>query len=956
MKNKTIFPLTIIMTFIGLIVNFAADNHHIAAQEKTHLDSLGHYLEPGNTESPFQIANGEWVMPANSTHSNNLPTSYIPTTTGGPDNFGYIWDDSVSLNWIDATVGVDTGMSGSSFGQAVGLIPLPFTFNYYENFYSHLYIAASGYIGFSTDTSWQSQPTVPDPATPNNIIAPYATPLVLADTGVTNRVYYHSGGVEPDRYFVVEWYQVTSIYDGNDTFTFQVILHENGNIDFQYLGMEYVGGFFCGTSGMENIWGADGLNYVNFCNAAPSYKSVRFYRPPASARVDVYPTTLGEFTSPGATKTFQLFIRNIGDFGGDTFDLDVTTNNNWNTTFYTEDGGKPLIDSNSNGLLDTGIISPATSITVNVQIDAPTTAVLGDDNTTTILIRSTLNPNVVKNVTFNVAIPAPFIQTFTDKNRAMSYYLARPQSSLTGTLTPSVYYGTEAAATELTDGNMIYTWTKGRCLNTDCTLYSSEIEYQIVNACGQPRTGILKLTDHSQVDINTYDYNAAIAVAPNGDIGILWRRYLYDSSVSQYNYNMYLAILGEDGNLIQPAINLTNNTTWGTSNDLNIIRFFRPRITATQDNRFVVVWLREYKNENGWVDDIYYAIYDTNNSQFQALTQLTYDEPDDFGNYAPNLTTISSNRAIITWVNRSDGNDDIYYSIIDSSGNTVKSTTNLSIDETVIDWWNADVTEMSDGRILVAWEAWGCFPDEWTSRIRFAILDPAYNTIIPATCLNDEPIATEQDQYISVTSDNANNAIFTWTNSNFDTLYYALVNSSGYLVTPPMPFYPAEKSLTDSGYISVNSQGYGNAPFTYYQALACQTMLPITLNNALVYFNGPWEIEPNNTFSQANGFIRSGQTYFGTISDPSDVNDYFSFKLTVPHTVEIFLTQIANGSNFNLTLRDINLNVVGYSGNLNNQDEHILTGALPVGQYYIQISNSSGTGSNQAYNLLTVYE
>ena len=32
--------------------------------------------------------------------------------TGGPDGFGYTWDDGVSYSWVEATNGTDTGLAG----------------------------------------------------------------------------------------------------------------------------------------------------------------------------------------------------------------------------------------------------------------------------------------------------------------------------------------------------------------------------------------------------------------------------------------------------------------------------------------------------------------------------------------------------------------------------------------------------------------------------------------------------------------------------------------------------------------------------------------------------------------------------------------------------------------------------------------------------------------------------
>ena len=44
----------------------------------------------------------------------------IATTAGGPDDYGYTWNDAVAFSWIDATNGTNTGLSGtSSFSGSV---------------------------------------------------------------------------------------------------------------------------------------------------------------------------------------------------------------------------------------------------------------------------------------------------------------------------------------------------------------------------------------------------------------------------------------------------------------------------------------------------------------------------------------------------------------------------------------------------------------------------------------------------------------------------------------------------------------------------------------------------------------------------------------------------------------------------------------------------------------------
>ncbi len=81
-------------------------------------------------------------------------------------------------------------------------------------------------------------------------------------------------------------------------------------------------------------------------------------------------------------------------------------------------------------------------------------------------------------------------------------------------------------------------------------------------------------------------------------------------------------------------------------------------------------------------------------------------------------------------------------------------------------------------------------------------------------------------------------------------------------------------------------------------------------------------------------------------------NDYFYFDLTSARSVELWLTHMAGGQDFNLALRNASLEIVpkGFSGNPANADEHIATGQLPAGRYYVQVSRVAGD-SSQPYHL-----
>jgi hypothetical protein len=74
-----------------------------------------------------------------------------------------------------------------------------------------------------------------------------------------------------------------------------------------------------------------------------------------------------------------------------------------------------------------------------------------------------------------------------------------------------------------------------------------------------------------------------------------------------------------------------------------------------------------------------------------------------------------------------------------------------------------------------------------------------------------------------------------------------------------------------------------------------------------------WHLEGRSTEDreeeerQTNGSLISGLMYRGRILNDTDVSDYFYFDLPAGRTVEIWLSNIPTGSNFDLALRDRNL-------------------------------------------------
>jgi hypothetical protein len=436
---------------------------------------------------------------------------------------------------------------------------------------------------------------------------------------------------------------------------------------------------------------------------------------------------------------------------------------------------------------------------------------VGDDNSAVITIRSSLDTGKSKTVALQTAVPAPFAQVYRDDaDGAMSLYLVQPGGQAVKKATPDWYYGYNTAVAEAPNGNFIYAWYKGRCLDSNCNVYVTEIEYALLDRYGNVVRPVSKLTDHTGATMDTYDYSPAVAIAPNGRIGVLWTQGLWNSSTNQSNFNIYFAILDASGNRVYGPVNLTNNNVWGDPwSDLNVPWLYSPRIAATGDNHFVLAWQREHQESGGWVEDIYYTVRDANGGIIKDVTRFTYDTPGwDDGHNGINLSPLANNRVIMTWF-RSGANGGVYFAVFDSSGNIVKGMTNLGMDGSGVWYDSTDVVQLPNGRIVVAWVK--------NLRVRFAILDSAYNPIVWYRELPN-PSAPTGDLDISVTADSANHAILTWMDSDWSyrrNLYYALVDSNGNVLTPPMIFRTAGISPWGGQYIETSFEGYGNTSYSW---------------------------------------------------------------------------------------------------------------------------------------------
>jgi len=131
-------------------------------------------------------------------------------------------------------------------------------------------------------------------------------------------------------------------------------------------------------------------------------------------------------------------------------------------------------------------------------------------------------------------------------------------------------------------------------------------------------------------------------------------------------------------------------------------------------------------------------------------------------------------------------------------------------------------------------------------------------------------------------------------------------------------------------------------------ATAIKGYLPLVLRDYVAYFEGPWEVEPNNTYLQANGSLRSGRDYYGY---PNDQKDYFSIYLRTGGQIVIDLSNhTGQGVQLQLFYQTAG-NLV--AGDLDAPYHIEYTG--PAGLYYIYIYTAGNYNSSTAFALRATY-
>jgi len=803
---------------------------------------LPYGVEPqGHLPGMVQGPDGHWlrVAPDGKKH-----LAMNAATSGGPDDFGYTWE-TTTYAWIDATDGTDAGLSGWSWGNGTDAITLPFSFKFYEHTYNSLYIAAAGYVAFDLQ-NWDSQFEIPSQSPPNNLIAPYATPLEIASSGPAGRVYYKSGGTAPNRFFVVEWYQVPDDQTSGNVYTFEVVLYENGDIVFQYQGMQDSGNghYWCGSAGIEDDMGLSGLANVPFCDGFPAAgTAVRFYRPDPAARVKAFPLYQGQFSQPGETKTFTISVRNTGEVGADVYEIAV--NSNWPVTFYQSDGSTPLTDTDNDGAVDTGEITEGATINIVASVAVPADATVGASNTAAITLKSSLDTTKSKTVRVQAAVPAPFVQAFTVWGNP-NLYFARPNGQQVVQLA-GVGGWRDGSVIVQTPAGFFSAWSS--CDENAQGVSVCEIAYKVLDHEGSPLSNVLKLVNHSTSTVNVYDGLPALAVAPNGRVGLVWPSWQSDGNGNTIIKGYFAEVDAQTGHLEVGPVEVTSVSAANEG-----IGAFH--ITATADNHFILAWLKN--TYSTYVSgEVKYAVFALNGTLVKAPTSLG-------AGIGLAMGMASRYEALLAY--SPDWDSNITLLVLDHNGNVVQS--GITIPDTVSAWPN-DLLLLPNGRTAIAWSKWDA--NTQTSTIQVAVLDDSYGVAVGPLAFA-HPAAVEGNENAALTTDLDGHIILTWADG-WDlqrSLYYALVDSTGNVLTPPSVFWSGDvQSIgTSWGGQSVTTYlTFGDVSYTHWAA----TWIERLYNSGITSGCGVGQYCPGNPVTRAQMAVFLERGIHGSDYQPSDV-------------------------------------------------------------------------------------
>ncbi len=295
--------------------------------------------------------------------------------------------------------------------------------------------------------------------------------------------------------------------------------------------------------------------------------------------------------------------------------------------------------------------------------------------------------------------------------------------------------------------------------------------------------------------------------------------------------------------------------------------------------------------------------------------------------FDPSAAVAPDGTPIIAWEDTSDGDPEIYvrrWDGLDWVAMGTGSDSGGGISDNNDDSFNPSVATAPDGSAIIAWEDYSpIVPEIYVRRWNGEAWVEMGTHSASGRGISYNP-GTSNLPLVAVSPDGT--AIVTWVDfsdegENPDIYVLRWQPKGNYELR-----LEAQSKATYRG---------PNSPVTDTAQLLNRLQLPVIVSD-YPPFTTPREIEPNDTYMQANGPLNFAATYLGSFTAESDIYDYYYFKLPVAQTLSARLAGIPVGDNIDLYLRDQAQQILSQSSNPHNMDEEI-TINLPPGLYYLQV-------------------
>ena len=264
----------------------------------------------------------------------------------------------------------------------------------------------------------------------------------------------------------------------------------------------------------------------------------------------------------------------------------------------------------------------------------------------------------------------------------------------------------------------------------------NELFYGVWDALGNSVIPATRITDLSGADTFAQDASPAVAVAPDGRIGIVWYRYF--SHDNTFNYNILFMILDRNGGVVAPPVDITRNGYWGVDDDPHALRFWDPSIAATSDGRFTLAWRRYTWDGSTSRAVTWYAVRGPGGAEVRGPTEF----PGGSYSWGANLTPLADGSLFL--LQQTDNK--LCYGRLDNSGNILTGLTVLNSSNA----YYPDAAQLPNGNIVIAWSR---------GSINYMVLNAGMSIVRSPIALPS--MSATSDYYPSVVR-SGSRAVITW--------------------------------------------------------------------------------------------------------------------------------------------------------------------------------------------------